>query len=185
MRMANKWTSDQQAVINHRGTNLLVAAAAGSGKTAVLIERIIRLILDEKHPIDIDRLLVVTFTKAAAGEMRERVGLAIEKELEKNPNNTRLQRQRMLLNKADITTIDSFCNSVMRTNFHAIDIDPSLRIGDSAEIEILKADTIEEFFEKKYKEKDKNFLKLVDTYASKNSDDGLVDLIFKISRSEE
>src|SRR3712207_2222572 len=87
MRMANKWTSDQQAVINHRGTNLLVAAAAGSGKTAVLIERIIRLILDEKHPIDIDRLLVVTFTKAAAGEMRERVGLAIEKELEKNPNN--------------------------------------------------------------------------------------------------
>src|SRR3712207_6465354 len=87
----------------------------------------------------------------------------------------------MLLNKADITTIDSFCNSVMRTNFHAIDIDPSLRIGDSAEIEILKADTIEEFFEKKYKEKDKKFLKLVDTYASKSSDDGLVDLIFKIS----
>ncbi|MDU3828059.1 MAG: UvrD-helicase domain-containing protein, partial [Peptostreptococcus sp.] len=103
--MANKWTKDQESVIRHRNANLLVAAAAGSGKTAVLIERIIRLILDPVNPVDIDRLLVVTFTKAAAREMRERVGLAIEKELALDPDNTRLQRQRMLLNKADITTI--------------------------------------------------------------------------------
>lgn len=179
--MANKWTKDQESVIRHRNANLLVAAAAGSGKTAVLIERIIRLILDPVNPVDIDRLLVVTFTKAAAREMRERVGLAIEKELALDPDNTRLQRQRMLLNKADITTIDSFCNSVMRTNFHAIDLDPSVRIGDTAEIEILRNETIEEFFEKKYQEADEKFLTLVDTYNTRTNDNNLIDLVFTIS----
>lgn len=179
--MANKWTEEQRAVIDHRNSNLLVAAAAGSGKTAVLIERIIRLILDPINPVDIDRLLVVTFTKAAAREMRERIGLAIEKEISNDPENTRLQRQRMLLNKADITTIDSFCNKVMRTNFHAIDLDPSIKIGDEIEIEILRNETIEEFFEKKYQEEDEKFLLLVDAYSTKTNDNNLIELILKIN----
>ncbi|MBF1057862.1 MAG: UvrD-helicase domain-containing protein, partial [Peptostreptococcus sp.] len=101
--MATKWTKDQASVIDHRGSNLLVAAAAGSGKTAVLIERIISLVTDKEKPIDIDKLLVVTFTKAAANEMRERVGLALEDILDKDPENDHLQRQVLLLNRADIT----------------------------------------------------------------------------------
>lgn len=121
--MATKWTRDQASVIDHRGSNLLVAAAAGSGKTAVLIERIISLVTDKDRPIDIDKLLVVTFTKAAANEMRERVGLALEDILDKDPENEHLQRQVLLLNRADITTIDSFCGRVVRENFHASDLE--------------------------------------------------------------
>src|SRR5689334_4706014 len=109
-----KWTHEQLLAINESGKNLLVAAAAGAGKTAVLVERIIQKILDEKNDIDIDSLLVMTFTNAAAAEMRERVGEAISSELEKDPENKRLQRQMTLLGKASITTIHSFCLDVIR-----------------------------------------------------------------------
>ena len=108
-----KWTVEQQSVIDSRNSNLLVAAAAGSGKTAVLVERIIQMITEKENPIDIDKLLVVTFTNAAASEMRERVGDAIGKALDKNPENTHLQNQLILLNKASITTIHSFCLEVI------------------------------------------------------------------------
>ncbi|MGE4284562.1 MAG: UvrD-helicase domain-containing protein, partial [Clostridia bacterium] len=119
------WTSEQLSAITTSGCDLLVAAAAGSGKTAVLVERIIRKITDEKDPIDIDRLLVVTFTNAAATEMRERVGEAIIKALERKPESRQLQRQLTLLNKASITTVHSFCLEVIRNNFHCVDLAPN------------------------------------------------------------
>ena len=179
--MATKWTRDQASVIDHRGSNLLVAAAAGSGKTAVLIERIISLVTDKDRPIDIDKLLVVTFTKAAANEMRERVGLALEDILDKDLENEHLQRQVLLLNRADITTIDSFCGRVVRENFHATDLDPNVRTGDPAEIEMIKKDVIEDLFEDLYDEKNGDFLSLVDLYSARNNDKPLVDLILKLN----
>ena len=179
--MATKWTRDQASVIDHRGSNLLVAAAAGSGKTAVLIERIISLVTDKDRPIDIDKLLVVTFTKAAANEMRERVGLALEDILDKDPENEHLQKQVLLLNRADITTIDSFCGRVVRENFHASDLDPNVRTGDPAEIEMIKKDVIENLFEDLYDEKNGDFLSLVDLYSARNNDKPLVDLILKLN----
>ena len=142
-----KWTNEQQEVIDSRDCNLLVAAAAGSGKTAVLVERIIQIITDRENPIDIDKLLVVTFTNAAASEMRERVGDAIGKALDKNPENKHLQSQLVLLNKASITTIHSFCLEVIKSNFHKINLDPNFRIGDTTECTLLKVEAIEEVFE--------------------------------------
>lgn len=115
--MGTKWTEEQKQAITTRGSNLLVAAAAGSGKTAVLVERIINLITDEENPVDIDRLLVVTFTNAAASEMRERIAEALIAILDQNPEDKRLANQLTLLNKATITTIHSFCLEVVRNNF--------------------------------------------------------------------
>lgn len=119
-----KWTDEQLQAINTRRCNLLVAAAAGSGKTAVLVERIIKIITNEEEPVDIDRLLVVTFTSAAASEMRERIAAAISKELEKNPSSKILQRQLTLLSRSNITTMHSFCLDVIKNYFHTIDLDP-------------------------------------------------------------
>ena len=126
--MGNLWTEEQKQVIWLRNRNILVSAAAGSGKTAVLVERILQKITDREHPVDIDRLLIVTFTRAAAAEMRERIGLEIQKRLLADPDNENLQRQETLLFHAQITTIDSFCQSVLRTYFHLIDLDPAFSI---------------------------------------------------------
>ena len=132
-----KWTKDQQKVIDLRDSNILVSAAAGSGKTAVLVERIIQEVTQDEHPIDIDRLLVVTFTKAAAAEMRQRVGRAMENALTDRPGDKRLQRQLSLLHNAQITTIDSFCQNIIRNYFHVIDLDPVYRVADDTEIKII------------------------------------------------
>ena len=132
-----KWTKDQQKVIDLRDSNILVSAAAGSGKTAVLVERIIQEVTQDEHPIDIDRLLVVTFTKAAAAEMRQRVGRAMENALTDRPGDKRLQRQLSLLHNAQITTIDSFCQNIIRNYFHVIDLDPVFRVADDTEIKII------------------------------------------------
>ena len=175
-----KWTDEQQAVIDSRNCNLLVAAAAGSGKTAVLVERIIKIITDTKNPVDIDKLLVVTFTNAAASEMRERIGDAIAKELDKHPENTHLQNQLILLNRASITTIHSFCLDVIKSNFHKINIDPNFRIGDQTECTILKQECIEEVFEENYEQKNEDFLNLVESYAEKRGDKNLQDIILSI-----
>lgn len=128
--MGNLWTEEQKQVIWLRNRNILVSAAAGSGKTAVLVERILQKITDREHPVDIDRLLIVTFTRAAAAEMRERIGLEIQKRLLADPDNENLQRQETLLFHAQITTIDSFCQSVLRTYFHLIDLDRRFSIVD-------------------------------------------------------
>lgn len=152
------WTKEQKEAIYEKNSNILVAAAAGSGKTAVLVERIIHKIIDEG--IDIDKILVVTFTNAAASEMRERILDAIYKKLEENPEDRNLHRQITLLNKASICTIHSFCLDVIRNNFYEIDASANFRIGDTAEIELLKNDVIEELFEKKYEEQDKRIPKI-------------------------
>ncbi|MCB2290006.1 helicase-exonuclease AddAB subunit AddA [Clostridium sp. CS001] len=144
------WTEDQQQAILTRDCNLLVAAAAGSGKTAVLVERIIKIVTDEQRPTDIDKLLVVTFTNASASEMRERIGEAISRELHKNPQSKLLQRQLTLLNKSSITTIHSFCLEVIRSNFHIVDLDPNFRIADQTEGVLLKQEALEELFEERY-----------------------------------
>ena len=174
-----KWTKEQEQAIYEKGSNILVAAAAGSGKTAVLVERIIHKIIEEK--IDIDKLLVVTFTNAAASEMRERVLDAIYKKLEQDPENENLQRQITLLNKASICTIDSFCLEVVRNNFYEIDnISPNFRIADTTEIELLKQEVIEDIFEKNYEEENQDFTLLINTYTSYKDDTPLKDLVLKI-----
>ena len=119
-----KWTEKQQQVIDTRNRNLLVSAAAGSGKTAVLVERIIQMISGGEHPLDLDQLLVMTFTNAAAAEMRERIAAAIEKKLMEQPENRHLQVQAALVPHAQITTIDSFCLNLIRNHFNKLDIDP-------------------------------------------------------------
>ena len=174
-----EWTKEQKQAIEEKGSNILVAAAAGSGKTAVLVERIIKKVL--KDGIDIDKLLVVTFTNAAAAEMRERVLDAIYKKLDDNPNSEKLLRQITLLNKASICTIDSFCLDVVRNNFYELEnLSPNFRIADTTEIELLKQEVIEDLFERKYEEENEEFTKLIHTYTSYKDDTPLKDLILKI-----
>ncbi len=181
--MSVSWTEEQKKVIQVRNKNVLVSAAAGSGKTAVLVERIVSLVcgdLEGERPLDVDRLLVVTFTKAAAAEMRERVGLALEKRLEAEPENIHLQKQQTLIHNAQITTIDSFCQYVIRCYFHQLDLDPSFRIGDEGEIKLLKKDVVQELLEARYGEKQEDFLKFVETYATGKSDSAIEDLILRL-----
>ena len=174
-----EWTKEQKQAIEEKGSNILVAAAAGSGKTAVLVERIIKKVLEDG--IDIDKLLVVTFTNAAAAEMRERVLDAIYKKLDDNPNSEKLLRQITLLNKASICTIDSFCLDVVRNNFYELEnLSPNFRIADTTEIELLKQEVIEDLFERKYEEENEDFTKLIHTYTSYKDDTPLKDLILKI-----
>ena len=150
------------------------------GKTAVLVERIINKIINEK--VDIDRLLVVTFTNAAATEMRERVLNAIYKKLDENPNDLNLQKQLVLLNKSNISTIHSFCLEVIRNNFYKIDISPNFRLAEGAEIELLKMEVLEELFDNLYEEEDEKFLKLINTYCSYGDDEPLKNLILRIHK---
>ncbi|WP_434311665.1 helicase-exonuclease AddAB subunit AddA [Hominifimenecus sp. rT4P-3] len=178
--MAAQWTSAQQAVIDSRNCNLLVAAAAGSGKTAVLIEHILSRILDEKQPVDMDRLLIVTFTKAAAAEMRERLTRALEEAMEKNPKNFRLERQISLLPHAHISTIDSFCMWVVKNHFPLLDLDPDFRVGEDGELKLLRGDVLDTLLEERYQEQDPDFLSFADAYAGGKNDAALVELILQL-----
>ena len=179
-----KWTEEQELVINLRDRNILVSAAAGSGKTAVLVERIIQIISDRSRPVDIDRLLVVTFTKAAASEMRNRVGDAIEKMLLENPGDEHLQRQAALLHNAQITTIDSFCQSIIRNYFHVIDLDPSFRVADENELAIMKTDILEELMESRYQESRENnnqdFLDFTESFSPGRTDSNIEELVLRL-----
>jgi ATP-dependent helicase/nuclease subunit A len=176
-----KWTKEQQMAIDTRDCNLLVAAAAGAGKTAVLVERIIKRITNENRPVDIDKLLVVTFTNAAASEMRERIGEAISKALDNNPDSRRLQGQLTLLNKASITTIHSFCLEVIKNNFHKIELDPGFRIGDATETTLLKLEALEEIFEDWYEQTGReDFISLVECYGGNRDDKDLQDMVLKL-----
>lgn len=178
--MATAWTEEQKKVIDARDCSLLVSAAAGSGKTAVLVERILSLLMDRSHPIDIDRLLVVTFTNAAASEMRERIGQRIEEYTEKDPGNEHLQRQSALVHTAPITTIDSFCMRVLREHFDETELDPSFRVGDEGEQRLMKSDVAEALLEDCYREASPEFLGFVESYSTGKSDEGLVGLIEKL-----
>ncbi|MDU1005819.1 MAG: helicase-exonuclease AddAB subunit AddA [Clostridium butyricum] len=175
-----KWTDEQLSAIKTRNCNLLVAAAAGSGKTAVLVERIIRIITNKDNPVDIDKLLVVTFTNAAAAEMRERIAAAISKALDKEPTSKNLQKQLTLLNRANITTMHSFCLDVIKNNFHKIDLDPSFRIGDQTEGILIKDEVIETLFEEKYDQEDTEFTSLVEAFSTYKNDDNLKELIINM-----
>ena len=178
--MGVNWTDDQKKVIDLRNRNILVSAAAGSGKTAVLVERIMEIVCDETHPVDVDRLLVVTFTKAAAAEMKERVGAAIRKRLEEQPNNGYLQKQETLVHHAQITTIDSFCSYILRNHFGEIDLDPAFRVADEGELKLLKKDILKELLEEEYAAKRPEFLHFVECYASGKKDEVLEDLILRL-----
>lgn len=172
--MATKFTPQQQQAIDLRGRNILVSAAAGSGKTAVLVQRIIGIITDDISPVDIDRLLVVTFTNAAAAEMRERIGLALNRLLDESPENIHLQKQISLLHNAQITTIDSFCLFLIRNNFNDIGLDPGFRIADEGELTLLKQDVLSDLLEQQYQEKRAEFISCVE-YFTGGSDDKLLE----------
>lgn len=182
-----KWTEEQELVIKIGGRDLLVSAAAGSGKTAVLVERIIRKILSKDHPIDVDRLLVVTFTKAAAGEMKQRIREAIEDASAKDPDNLHLRRQRTLIGHAKITTIDSFCSYIIRNHFDEIGLDPSFRTADQTEVQLLSQEVMDQVFASHYEEKDgkkdEDFLKLIRRYGKRNNDQAVMDLVKDLYQS--
>jgi ATP-dependent helicase/nuclease subunit A len=173
----SKWTPEQRQAIDSRGQNLLLSAAAGSGKTAVLVQRVIDLIIKDR--IDIDRLLIVTFTQAAAAEMRERINKAIFEELQKAPVEIQkdLRRQLTLLSRASISTIHSFCREVLKKYFFLIDIDPNFRVGDESESAIIKMGVMEELIESEYESGQPEFLELVEMFGGNKSDQGLLELI--------
>ena len=180
------WTKEQQQVIDLRDRNILVSAAAGSGKTAVLVERIISEITEGDSPKDIDRLLVVTFTKAAAAEMRTRIGNALEEKLLEEPENEHIQRQASLLHTAQITTIDSFCQWIIRNYFHVIDLEPSFRVGDETDLELMKQEVLAELLEEKYQQarekKEDGFLSFTDMLSTGRTDSAVEEMVLSLYR---
>ena len=178
--MSISFTEKQQHVIDARGRNLLVSAAAGSGKTAVLVERIVKLVSDSEHPVDIDRMLVVTFTNAAAAEMRERVNSALTDRLAADPENEHLQKQVTLLHNAKITTIDSFCLFVLRNQFHTIGLDPGFRIAEEGEIKLMRQDVLAEVLEECYAAGDSAFLNCMEYFSQGSRDRAVEEIIWKL-----
>lgn len=172
------WTTEQSAAINAPVTNLLVSASAGSGKTAVMTERIIKRIMD-KDGCDIDKILVMTFTNAAASEIKERINAKIMKKLDETPDDIHLKRQLALSANSHFSTIHSFCLDIIKSNFNTLGLDPQFRTGDPAEIELIKKEAIDNVFENFYDSGDKDFLKLVSSYT-KRTDSALLDVIIKI-----
>ena len=200
--MAARFTDDQQRAIDARDCDLLVSAAAGSGKTEVLITRLIQRITETEKPVELDRLLVVTFTDAAAQEMRKRLGDALREKLRETPDDPHLQRQMLLMPKASITTIHSFCLQVVRSNFAVLGIDPGFRVADTTEVELLKGEVMRGLFERLYGDEEDgepidesifgaggraDFLRLVEFYGDAVKDDALQRLaleLYEFSRSK-
>lgn len=174
------WSPEQLDAINIRSSNLLVAAAAGSGKTSVLVERIIRKVSDVSHPLDIDKLLVVTFTNAAAAEMRNRIGAALSEALQTTADTYYLEKQLALLPTASICTIHAFCQSLIRQYFYLLDLDPRFRIAGEAEIDLLKGDVLDKLFENMYASGAEGFLQLADTYGDEDGDSSLESLVLEL-----
>lgn len=174
------WTPEQKNAIEARGGTLLVSAAAGSGKTAVLVERVIQRLLDPADGCDADQLLVVTFTKAAAAEMRERISAAISARLAARPDDARLLRQQMLLPSAAICTIDSFCNDLVRENFHKLDLSPDYKILDASEITLLRSEAIDTVLEEFYQENDPAFAALLELVRKGRDDAELAQTVYRL-----
>ena len=168
--MGITWTKAQQKVIDTRNRNILVSAAAGSGKTAVLVARILDLIMDLDSPCNIDEMIIVTFTKAAAGEMRERIIRAFEEKLDKDPGNAHLEKQIALIHQAQITTIHGFCKNIIDHHFYLLDLEPGFRIGEEAEIELLKKDVLDQVLVDAYNKGEDNFYAYIDRYAPGKND---------------
>ncbi|MBM6828307.1 helicase-exonuclease AddAB subunit AddA [Anaerotignum lactatifermentans] len=178
--MGNTWTDQQKMAIQAKDSDILVSAAAGSGKTAVLVERIISAVTAEQNPRDIDRMLVVTFTKAAASEMSQRIGAAISAKLEEQPDNAHLQNQLTLLNRADIKTIHAFCLQVIREYYSRLDLDPAVKTADPSEISLLQKEVLADLFEELYGEEREDFLLLLETYGEATGDRKLQELILQV-----
>ena len=176
--MEREWTKEQLKAIEDKNSNILVSAAAGSGKTTVLVERMIRKIIFDQ--IDIDKILVVTFTNSAASEMRDRILNALYEKIDSEPENLRLRKQIVLLNKASICTIDSFCLDIIRNNFFEIGVSPNFRIADNNELELLKQEALENCLEALYMEDNNEINSLVETYAGYKDDEDLKTIILKI-----
>lgn len=181
------YTKEQESAITARGGSVLVSAAAGSGKTSVLTERVIRLITDAENPIRADRLLIVTFTKAAAAEMKQRITLELQERLKADSHNVNLKQQLLLLHNADICTIDSFCSKIVRENFFDLGINRDLRIGSESELSIAKQDALDEALEELYHEGEENenddFVKLSNALSGAKSNSGLCEAIISIYES--
>ena len=177
------FTKEQQQVIDLRHCNMLVSAAAGSGKTAVLTERILSLLCDKEEPADIDRMLIVTFTTAAAAEMRERINKTILSRLADEPENSHLVRQEALLQNARITTIDSFCLYVVKNHFSAIGLDPGFRTLDEGERKLMQKEVLDELFEDEYSKRESDFINLVESYASEGREDDIEKMIVELFNS--
>ena len=176
-----RWTPEQEQAIGARGTDVLVAAAAGSGKTAVLVERIIRRLTDPRDPLDVDELLVVTFTEAAAAEMRDRIGAALQAALAQDPENPRLQRQLALLGRAAISTLHSFCLSLIRQYFYRLGLDPAVSVMGEHEALLLRHEVLDELFARRFDEaEDGPFHALVDRYGGGRDDEKLRKLVLAI-----
>lgn len=177
------WTPQQKCVIDAPVSDILVTAAAGSGKTAVMVERILSRVTGE-HPVDIDRILVVTYTNAAAGEIRERITMKLLELIDEGAES--LKNQLVLVSRASICTIHSFCLEVIRSNFHLLGLDPNFRIGDGLEVELLKAQALDEVFDEQYEAEDTVFLELVNCYTKKTDERlvGMVRAVHEFSRSQ-
>lgn len=175
-----KWTTEQQQCIDSRGGTLLVSAAAGSGKTAVLVQRIVGLLTDPEQPVDVGSLLVVTFTKAAAAEMKQRLSAALSGLIAEQPDNRRLQRQLMLLPSASISTVHSFCSGLLREYFHLLDISPDCKVAEEAETRLLRGEAMEEVLEEFYQEGEPAFLELSTLLGSGRNDKGLIDKVERL-----
>ena len=180
MAKTMNWTPDQQKAIDARGGTLIVSAAAGSGKTAVLVERCIRRLTDTEHPCSADKLLIVTFTRAATAEMRSRLAEAVSKKLLEDPTNEHLQKQQMLLPSAQICTIDSYCGNLVRENFEQLGLTPDFRMLDETEVSVLQRAALEEVLEELYAEQDPDFLKLVELLATGRDDASIEENILRL-----
>lgn len=180
--MAVRFTPEQQRVIDLQGSSILVSAAAGSGKTAVLVERIVKKVCDGENPVDIDRLLIVTFTNAAAAQMRERIGAGIAARLAREPESEHIQRQATLLHNAQITTIDSFCLFLLRNHFNEIGLDPAFRIADEGEVRLMREETLGELIEDSYASGEESFRRCVEYFCPGSRESALEQHVLELSR---
>ncbi|MBR4341398.1 MAG: helicase-exonuclease AddAB subunit AddA [Lachnospiraceae bacterium] len=183
--MKREWTEFQKQVIDNKDKNLLVSAAAGSGKTAVLVARIIKMITDPVSPIDIDKLAVITFTRAAAAQMKQKISDELEKLIEKEPENVLYRRQQKLVCNANICTIDSFCINIVRSYFQKLELDPAFRMADDTELKLIKSDCMDEIMEKYHEEGSEEFYYLIEAYCSYKSDEKLTEYIYSLARHAE
>ena len=175
-----KWTDAVQMAISCRGGTVLVSAAAGSGKTAVLVQRVIDILTDREHPVDANKILVVTFSNAAAEEMRQRIHSRLSELIAQNPADSYLMRQRTLLSAAHISTVHSFCLDLVRANFQLLDIPADFRLGSDSEIKLLEEDIAKETIEQNYEDNDGRFSDLVELVSSGRDDKGLLDTLKRL-----
>ena len=175
----SKWTKEQSEVISHRKGNLLVSAAAGSGKTAVLVEHVIDCLLDKEHPISLSSVVLMTFTEAAASEMKERIKARLKEAFLEN-RDPHIEREIAELPNANISTIDAFCKRLIEENYTSLGIEPNFRIGEKNELALLKEDIVEELLEEEYGKKEECFLSFVDRYSTGKQDKGIQEIIVKL-----